>query len=453
MTNKINANNKITFGINSTFKILHADDDTTFLELTKRFLEKKLLSSKIPCEIITVSDSTKVLDLLEETNANLIISDYQMPNLNGLELLEQLRLSTHKEIPFIMLTGKGREEIAIEALNLGANYYINKTSDVNSQFQELVHNIDLIQEKYLLHLQVFLTEKRYETLYHEIPYGIITGDLEGNIVDANDTAQLLLGSPSEKELLEINLLSFPPLVEIGASKIINDCMASKSIMYSVMPFTSAWGKTGVYRSKYVPLIENDDVKGVLITFEDISKTEKFVDAIKALQINLINQITSIIQNPSHSLENIIEAIADYVEADFFNLMIVDKQNDPKIVQSVIKIPENNNAMSFLKRLFSNHFPVYQQMIEDKNPIIIKNINQIPTNALKVRQFFIEKGFQNHILYTLTNNDDYQIIIFLGNFSIELVGWSDFLISWFNLIGEIIPKYHFRDKKYHLFKIK
>ena len=63
-----------------------------------------------------------------------------MPEMDGIEFLKKVR-ATDKHIPFIMFTGRGREEIAIEAFENGADFYLQKGGDPNAQFAELVHKI------------------------------------------------------------------------------------------------------------------------------------------------------------------------------------------------------------------------------------------------------------------------------------------------------------------------
>jgi PAS domain S-box-containing protein len=69
-----------------------------------------------------------------------IVSDYQMPGMNGIEFLKQVR-GTNKTIPFILFTGKGREEVAIEAFESGADYYLQKGGAPRPQFAELMLKI------------------------------------------------------------------------------------------------------------------------------------------------------------------------------------------------------------------------------------------------------------------------------------------------------------------------
>jgi PAS domain S-box-containing protein len=76
---------------------------------------------------------------------DVVVSDYEMPPKDGLQFLKELR-EQKNEIPFILFTGKGREEVAIKALNLGADGYINKLGDPETIYGELSHDIRRIAE-------------------------------------------------------------------------------------------------------------------------------------------------------------------------------------------------------------------------------------------------------------------------------------------------------------------
>ena len=89
-----------------TIKILHIDDERDFLEISKMVLSK---ISTHNIHIESTSDPINSLQLLKQNHYDLIISDYQMPNLNGLDLLKIIR-SHNNSIPFIIFTGRGRKE-------------------------------------------------------------------------------------------------------------------------------------------------------------------------------------------------------------------------------------------------------------------------------------------------------------------------------------------------------
>ncbi len=119
-------------------KILLVDDEEGILEQAKIFLEKEINDLKVET-VCSVKDG---LEKLEKRKFDAVVSDYQMPGTDGLELLEILREEKNDDIPFIMFTGKSREEVAIEALNLGANRYLQKGGDPNSQYGVLAQAIE-----------------------------------------------------------------------------------------------------------------------------------------------------------------------------------------------------------------------------------------------------------------------------------------------------------------------
>ncbi|MDO9538525.1 MAG: PAS domain S-box protein, partial [Methanocalculus sp.] len=122
---------------NSPIFILYIDDESALLDITKLFLEKT--GDFI---VDTLDDSLKAADLILNGTYDAIISDYQMPAKDGITLLKEIRASGSTK-PFIIFTGKGREEIVVEALNSGADYYIQKGGNPRAQFAELSHKIRL----------------------------------------------------------------------------------------------------------------------------------------------------------------------------------------------------------------------------------------------------------------------------------------------------------------------
>ncbi|MHA1973890.1 MAG: response regulator [Candidatus Hodarchaeales archaeon] len=113
------------------------DDEADILNLGKIFLEK--INPQLT--IVTCNSSSKALELLDDKSFDAIVCDYQMPIINGLELLEKIRFKD-KDVPFIIFTGRGAESVAMKALNLGANRYFQKTvSNLQSQYELLAQAI------------------------------------------------------------------------------------------------------------------------------------------------------------------------------------------------------------------------------------------------------------------------------------------------------------------------
>jgi PAS domain S-box-containing protein len=123
-------------------KILHVDDDPSFLKVAKQILE---LQGQF--EVETACSVEEAVEKMKEASYDAVVADYQMPGKDGLQFLKELREKNNR-IPFIMFTGRSREEVAIEALKLGADNYVNKHDDTETAYAELVHDIrDAVDRK------------------------------------------------------------------------------------------------------------------------------------------------------------------------------------------------------------------------------------------------------------------------------------------------------------------
>ncbi|MEI7434666.1 MAG: PAS domain S-box protein [Methanomicrobiales archaeon] len=118
-----------------TLRVLYVDDEPGLLEIGKMFLE---MSGNF--SVVTIDSAATALDLLKSEQFDAIISDYQMPGMDGIAFLKVVR-SSGNTIPFVLFTGKGREEVVIQALNEGADFYLQKGGDPTSQFAELTHKV------------------------------------------------------------------------------------------------------------------------------------------------------------------------------------------------------------------------------------------------------------------------------------------------------------------------
>lgn len=118
-------------------RVLLVDDEEPFLEITKFFLERE--RDIVVDTAVTVRTA---LDKLSTGEYNAVISDFQMPDMDGIEFLKIMR-AQGRDIVFILLTGRGREDVAIQALNNGADFYLQKGGDAKVQFAELANMLEI----------------------------------------------------------------------------------------------------------------------------------------------------------------------------------------------------------------------------------------------------------------------------------------------------------------------
>ena len=140
-------------------KILHVDDEPSILKVARQCLE---MEGHFQVDsAISVKEAEKKM---KKHTYDVIVSDYMMPDRNGLEFLGDLR-RTGNLIPFIMFTGKGREEVAVKALNLGADQYVNKIGDPETVYLELAHGIRKAIERRRAHDRIIESEEKFRNIF------------------------------------------------------------------------------------------------------------------------------------------------------------------------------------------------------------------------------------------------------------------------------------------------
>jgi two-component system chemotaxis response regulator CheY len=108
--------------IDTSMKVLVVDDFATMRRIVKGVLNQLGFNS-----IVEAEDGSNALDTLKKEKVGLIVSDWNMPKMTGLDLLKAVRGDdTLKEIPFIMVTAEGQKENVVEAVKAGVSNYIVK---------------------------------------------------------------------------------------------------------------------------------------------------------------------------------------------------------------------------------------------------------------------------------------------------------------------------------------
>ncbi len=136
--------------------ILIVEDNPDHLNLTELALHKELPEAQILRAATAAECQTTLVDI----SPDLIILDYSLPDMSGLELLKRVR-ETHEDVPVLMVTGQGNERIAVEAMKSGASDYIIKSDNYLTTLPATVRNI-------LEHSQVKLRLQEQELYYRDL---------------------------------------------------------------------------------------------------------------------------------------------------------------------------------------------------------------------------------------------------------------------------------------------
>jgi len=171
-------------------RILHVDDEENQLEFTKLFLEQIDKDIKIK-SVLTPEEAIK---LLEEDSFDCIISDYKMLSMNGIELAQKLREKS--DVPFILYTGQGSEEVAEKAFNAGVDDYLRKEAEP-THYQVLAKRIRHTVEKH-----------RTDELYKKVVEDAIVILRDNKIEFLNKSACRLIGVDDMDSCVGRDILEF-----------------------------------------------------------------------------------------------------------------------------------------------------------------------------------------------------------------------------------------------------
>lgn len=123
-------------------RVLHVDDEPDLADLAAEYIEREDQRFSFR----TATDAGEALEMISEDEYHCIVSDYEMPGRNGIEFLEAVR-QEFPNLPFILFTGKGSEEVASDAISAGVTDYIQKQTGT-SQYTVLANRINNAVDQY-----------------------------------------------------------------------------------------------------------------------------------------------------------------------------------------------------------------------------------------------------------------------------------------------------------------
>ncbi len=148
-------------------RVLLVDDDPEVLDVIRILMQQKAPE----LEIVTSETTRDALTKLEQERFDMVIADYLMPDSTGLDLLEAIR-SGGEEITFVVWTGHSSEDVAIKALNLGADYYILKGADIKEQFDLVRDIIQKITSRKPKEFGQYIEQKKASEFIHKLSHDI-----------------------------------------------------------------------------------------------------------------------------------------------------------------------------------------------------------------------------------------------------------------------------------------
>ena len=260
--------------------ILFIDDESFIRSLVKNYLE---ISGELKVDLAPSAE--EAVDMMKGAIYDAIVCDYEMPGgMNGIDLLRRIR-EAGNTIPFLIFTGRGQEEVAIDAINCGADFYIQKGKANRGQFADLVQKIIQAVQRRRTEDALRESERNYRNLVENLPDIILTTDQNGDIISLNSTGAKILGIQPDPMLHQ----PWTSILEPGdikrAGDMFNAMISGKEALKELPARLSPPG----HGSEGIPVIitgspvqdDRGSINGARLLFRDMSRLTETAEQLRA----------------------------------------------------------------------------------------------------------------------------------------------------------------------------
>ncbi|RIV69922.1 sigma-54-dependent transcriptional regulator [Flagellimonas aequoris] len=265
-------------------KILVIEDESAI----RRVLVKILAEESDSYNVLEAEDGLQGIETIKKEDFDLVLCDIKMPKMDGVEVLEAAK-KIKPEIPFIMISGHGDLDTAVNTMRLGAFDYISKPPDLNRLLTTVRNALDkkeLVAENKILKKKV---SKNYEMIGESEEIGTIKEMIEK--VAPTDARVLITGSNGTGKELVAHWLhqksprSAAPFVEVNCAAIPSELIESELFGHVKGAFTSAVkDRAGKFEAANQGTIFLDEIGDMSLSAQ--------AKVLRALQENKISRVGS-----------------------------------------------------------------------------------------------------------------------------------------------------------------
>ncbi|MFB6084334.1 MAG: response regulator [Halorientalis sp.] len=288
--------------------ILHVDDDPDMLSLSKTMLERRDI------DVTTRTSAEEGLEYLAEHDVGCIVSDYEMPRTDGLEFLEAVR-EEYPDLPFILFTGKGGEEIASEAISAGVTDYLQKEPD-EGQYTLLANRIVNLVDQYRAEKAVERTQKRFSKLIEHSTDVISIVSPDARFEYLSPSAEHILGYEPEEMVGEyIFDYAHPDDRDEAMEKFfaaVQDPDQQPTVEFRFKHKDGSWR---VLESRGRNLLDDPDVQGFVVNSREITELREHEQELRR-QNEQLEEIRSVVSHDLQNPLNVAKTTLDLAVEDF-----------------------------------------------------------------------------------------------------------------------------------------
>jgi PAS domain S-box-containing protein len=240
-----------------------------------RAAAERLEGAKSQFQVKTSIGAVPALQALTNDNYDCLVSEYELPDSNGLELLEQVR-NNYDKIPFILLTKYGDQSVVGDAITGGVTDCLQQAEDT-SQYKRIANRISSVVATHRTVLESTEERHRFEQVLKTVPSCVVQLNRDGRFIFANDRAETVLGL--EKDELVGRGYNDPEwdIKNLDGSHIPDSELPFARILHTGEPIqnikhTIRWpnGRERVLSVSGAPIIDDTSVKSVVFSLTDIT---------------------------------------------------------------------------------------------------------------------------------------------------------------------------------------
>jgi diguanylate cyclase (GGDEF)-like protein/PAS domain S-box-containing protein len=304
-------------------RVLYAEHDANDIDLVRRHLARHA-----PQLLIEIAHSTsQIFDRMPahgpKCDYDLLLLDYRLPGMNGLEVLKELRQVRALDLTIVIVSGQGDEEIAAQALKLGAVDYLVKGSGYLHRLPMVLENAyfraELMREQAALHS----SEIRFRSLMEQSPFSIQVLSPDGQTLQVNPAWEHLWGMKAEA-LAGYDILQDPQLVDKGVMPYIKKGFTGEAteippIAYHPSPVVRGPASDRWIRAYIYPLKdEAGTVREVILMHEDVTEKKHVEDAIRLIAAGVSSE------TGASFFRGLVTQLAKIFDADYAFIGVLDK---------------------------------------------------------------------------------------------------------------------------------
>ncbi|WP_115864103.1 GAF domain-containing protein [Halorussus litoreus] len=413
-------------GTTPIVETLYIDDDPQLLSLTKDFLE-----TQNPGIAVETTDSPQEgLSLVQSRNFDVVVCDYQMPEMDGLNVLETVRDEYDSDVPFIVFTGRGRKEVAIDALNLGADRYVRKGGDPTPQYGVLAQAIKQEVKHSRTQRKLQRREGNLQRVLESIGDAVITTDVDGAVTRMNEVAEDLTGWDADEargqplpEVFEILNQDTREPEESPARKVLES-----GEIVGLANGTILVRKDGSerYIADSASPIEGEDgeILGVVIVFRDVTesyraRTRQTRQRATIIDLSVDDDITA--GNLERGARSITEAAAETLDTDRVGVWLFE--NDRTTLRNVDLYERSTDGHESGAELAADEYPEYFDALANNRVIDASDAQNDPRTG-ELRDGYLEPLDINSLLDATVRSGGEVVGVVCHEYVGERREWTD-----------------------------